>query len=160
MGCAETGAGHTQLHGTTESAVAAAQQRLAATLQEHSDRLIAQLHESVSAESARHSEELRAAAARAAAEVEQRLQQARDAAQSGTSDLQATIERANAAMADLDQFLPRVASLQQQALGEFQTQLSDTLSHHHEELQRRSEALYEDLSTRINLAFGAAWHEP
>src|SRR5438309_7953768 len=154
------GGAQAQLQGATDVAVAAAQERLATALQEHSDRLIAQLHESVSAESARHSDELREAAARAAAEVEQRLQQARDAAQSGTSDLQATIERANAAMADLDQFLPRVASLQQQALGEFQTQLSDTLSHHHEELQRRSEALYEDLSTRINLAFGAAWHEP
>src|SRR2546430_514305 len=153
------GGAQAQLQGTTESAVTAAQERLAATLQEHSDRLIAQLHESMSAESARHSEELRAAAARAAAEVEQRLQQARDAAQSGTSDLQATIERANAAMADLDQFLPRVASLQQQALGEFQTQLSDTLSHHHEELQRRSEALHEELSTRINLSFGAASHD-
>src|SRR5256885_7555937 len=33
------------------------------------------------------------------------------------------------------------------------------LSHHHEELQRRSEALYEDLSTRINLSFGAASHD-
>jgi len=153
------GGAQAQLQGTTESAVAAAQERLATTLQEHSDRLIAQLHESVSAESARHSEELREALWRTAAEVEQRLQQVRDAAQSGTGDLQATIERANAAMQDLDQFLPRVASLQQQALGEFQTQLSDTLSHHHEELQRRSDSLYEELSTRINLSFGAASHD-
>jgi len=148
-----------QLQGTTETAVAAAQERLAATLQEHSDRLIAQLHESVSAESARHSEELREAAARTAAEVEQRLQHVRDAAQSETGNLQAVVERANAAIQDLDQFLPRVANLQQQAFGEFQSQLNDALSHHHDELQRRSESLHEDLTSRMNLSFAAAAHD-
>jgi hypothetical protein len=153
------GGAQAQLQGTTDAAVIAAQTRLAATLQEHSDRLIAQLHESVSAESARHSEELREAAARAAAEVEQRLKQVRDAAHSETGNLQATIERANAAMQDIDQFLPRVESLQQQALGEFQSRLNETISLHNNELQRRSESLHEDLSARMNLSFAAAAHD-
>jgi hypothetical protein len=153
------GGAQAQLQGTTDAAVIAAQTRLAATLQEHSDRLIAQLHESVRAESARHSEELREAAARAAAEVEQRLQQVRDAAHSETGNLQATIERANAAMQDIDQFLPRVESLQQQALGEFQSRLNETISLHNNELQRRSESLHEDLSARMNLSFAAAAHD-
>ena len=148
-----------QLQGSAEVAVTAAQERLAATLQEHSDRLIAQLRENVSAESTRHSEELRQAAARTAAEVEQRLQQVREAAQSETGNLHGAIERANAAIQDLDQFLPRVASLQQQALAEFQSQLNDALSLHHNELQRRSDSLHEELSTRINLSFAAAAHD-
>ena len=148
-----------QLQGSAEVAVTAAQERLAATLQEHSDRLIAQLRENVSAESTRHSEELRQAAARTAAEVEQRLQQVREAAQSETGNLHGAIERANAAIQDLDQFLPRVASLQQQALAEFQSQLNDALSLHHNELQRQSDSLHEELSTRINLSFAAAAHD-
>jgi len=37
-----------------------------------------------------------------------------------------------------------VASLQQQALNEFQNQLDDVLSLHRNELHRRSESLYEE----------------
>jgi len=44
----------------------------------------------------------------------------------------------------LTSFAPR-SQLAAASAGEFQTQLSDTLSHHHEELQRRSDSLYEDL---------------
>jgi hypothetical protein len=153
------GAAQAKLEGTADATVSAAQERLATALEEHSGRLIAQLRESVSAEAARHSEELREAAARAAAEAEERLQQASEAAQSEAGNLHRTIDRANAALADAEQFLPRVAGLQQQALGEFQSQLNEALSLHRNELQRQSESLEEDLTTRMNLSFATAAHD-
>jgi len=150
------GGAQARLQGTADDVVNSAQERIAANLQEHSNRLLAQVHENLASEAARHVTGFQEAAARASGEVEQRLQQLREAAQGEAGQLDAAIGRANTTIENLDQFLPRVASLQQQALNEFQNQLDDVLSLHRNELHRRSESLYEELSTRMNLSFAAA----
>src|SRR5262249_25303325 len=148
-----------QLKDTTDAAVSSAQERIAATLQEHSGNVLSGLRQNLEGEAARHAATLQETAARTVAEIEQRLQQFRETAHGKTGELEGAVQRANQAINELDQFLPRVASLQQQALNEFQTQLDDVLTLHRNELHRRSEALYEDLSTRMNLSFAAAGHD-
>src|SRR5262249_54850948 len=144
-----------QLKDTTDAAVNSAQERIAATLEEHSGNVLSGLLQNLEGEAARHAATLEETAARTVAEIEQ----LREAAQGETGQLDGAVQRANQAINELDQFLPRVASLQQQALNEFQTQLDDVLTLHRNELHRRSEALYEDLSTRMNLSFAAAGHD-
>lgn len=146
----------THLQGTAEATVAAAQERIAASLQEHSNRLLAQLHENLQSEATRHAGGIQEAASRAAVEIEGRLNQLKEMTQGQTEQLESAIARANGAIEQLDQFLPRVASLQQRALNEFQSQLDDVLSLHRNELHRRSESLYEELNTRLNLSFSSA----
>lgn len=148
-----------QLQGSADATVLAMQERIAGSLQEHSNRVLAQLHENLESESVRHAGGIQEAAARAAVEIEQRVLQLREATQVDAGQLEAAIGRANATIEQLDQFLPRVASLQQQALNEFQSQLDDVLTLHRNELHRRSESLYEDLSARVNLSFAAAGHD-
>jgi hypothetical protein len=153
------GGAQAHLQSTADAAVVSAQERIAASLQEHSNRVLAQLHENLESEAARHAGGIQEAAARAAAEVEQKLWQLREAAQGETGQLDTAIAHADATIEQLDQFLPRVASLQQQALNEFQSQLDDVLTLHRNELHRRSESLYEELSTRVNLSFATAGHD-
>jgi hypothetical protein len=153
------GGAQAHLQGTADAAVAAAQERIASRLQEHSNRLLAQLHENLESEATRHAGGIQEAAGRAAAEIESRLNQLRETTQGQAGQLESAIARANETIEQLDQFLPRVASLQQQALNEFQSQLDDVLTLHRNELHRRSESLYEELSTRVNLSFAAAGQE-
>ncbi|HWZ96511.1 MAG TPA: hypothetical protein VN025_01995 [Candidatus Dormibacteraeota bacterium] len=150
------GGAQTHLQGAADAAAATAQERISASLQEHSNRLVAQLHENLESEAARHSGGIQETAAKASAELEQRLQQLREAAQGQNGQLESAIGLASGTIEQLDQFLPRVASLQQQALNEFQSQLDDVLTLHRNELHRRSESLYEELSTRVNLSFTSA----
>jgi hypothetical protein len=152
----QIGGAQAHLQGTADAAVALAQERIAVSLQEHSNRLLAQLHENLENEAARHAGGIQEAAARATTEVDQRVQQLRDASQGETGQLESAIARANGTIEQLDQFLPRVSSLQQQALNEFQSQLDDVLTLHRNELHRRSESLYEELNTRLNLSFASA----
>ena len=148
-----------QLKETTDAAVISAQERIVATLQEHSGNVLSELRQNLEGEGARQAATLQETAARTVAEIEQRLQQLREAAHGETVEMEGAVQRANQAINELDQFLPRVASLQQQALNEFQAQLDDVLTLHRNELHRRSEALYEDLNTRMNLSFAAAGHD-
>ena len=148
-----------QLQGASDAAVAAAHERLSSSLDEHSSRIVSAVNEGIKAAAEQRTTELQAAALQASAELEQRAAQIRASAKAEIESLTAAIERASGISKDLDQFLPRVESLQQQALQEFETQLEGALSAHRTELQKRSEALYEDLSTRLNLSFGAAAHD-
>jgi hypothetical protein len=152
----QIGGAQSHLQGTADAAVALAQERIAVSLQEHSNRLLAQLHENLENEASRHAGGIQEAAARAKADVDQRVQQLRDTSQGEAGQLESAIARANGTIEQLDQFLPRVASLQQQALNEFQSQLDDVLTLHRNELHRRSESLYEELNTRLNLSFASA----
>ena len=149
----------TQLQGATIAAVAAAQERLASSLEQHSSRILSAVNEGIKTAAEQHAAEIKSAAAQTNADLEQRAQQIRDTAKGEMDSLSAAIERASGISSDLDQFLPRVESLQQQALQEFQAQLDDVLTLHRNELHRRSEALYQDLNTRLNLSFGAAAHD-
>ncbi|HYK38815.1 MAG TPA: hypothetical protein VEU98_02255, partial [Candidatus Eremiobacteraceae bacterium] len=104
------GGAEAHLQGSADAAVTSAHERIAASLQEHSNRLLAQLHENLEKEAARHAGGIQEAAARTGAEIEQRVQQLRDASHGEAGNLESAIARANSTIEQLDQFLPRVSS--------------------------------------------------
>ena len=56
----------------------------------------------------------------------------------------------------LEQYAARIETVQQQAIGGFQSQLDDVLSLHRNELHRQSENLFEEIHARIRSSFEAA----
>ncbi len=111
-----------------------AQQQAAAALQEQANRL---------------REELKQEAASQASSVAGSLG-------GKTKELEETLTRANQATERLQQFAGRIETVQQQAIGGFQSQLDDVLSLHRNELHRQSDALFEEIHTRIRSSFEAA----
>src|SRR5271166_3942063 len=73
-----------------------------------------------------------------------------------TKELEETLARANQATERLEQFAGRIETVQQQAIGGFQSQLDDVLSLHRNELHRQSDALFEEIHARIRSSFAAA----
>jgi hypothetical protein len=73
-----------------------------------------------------------------------------------TRQLEETLERANQATERLEQFASRIETVQQQAIGGFQSQLDDVLSLHRNELHRQSDKLFEEIHARIRDSFEAA----
>ena len=150
------GAAQSRIQSAADLAAVSAQERAAASLQELSNGLLGQLKDQLQGEAARHAGGVQEAAAKSSAELEQRLQQVRESLHGESSQLDTAVSRANAMIEQLDQFLPRIASLQQQALNEFQSQLGDALTLHRNELHRRSDSLYEEISSRVNNSFATA----
>ncbi len=70
--------------------------------------------------------------------------------------LEETLGRAKEATERLEQIAPRIETVQQQALGGFQSQLDDVLTLHRNELHRRSENLFEEIHSRIRSSFETA----
>jgi hypothetical protein len=117
-----------------EQGVSAAQERAAEKLNQHAKGLKKEAEE----ESAKQSEAAREALEAEAKRLEERLAQAREAT-----------ER-------LEQLPARIETVQQQAVGGFQSQLDDVLSLHRNELHRRSETLFEEIHSRIQSSFESA----
>jgi hypothetical protein len=88
--------------------------------------------------------------------VEQRLTGLRDSLQESAERLEFGLARANEATTTLDNFSNRLGVLHEQALVGFHTQLDDVLSLHRNELHRRSESLFEDVTSRLRTAFEEA----
>ena len=101
----------------------------------------------------------RDAAAIASAEREVYLSALRDAAHSEAANVEATLARAGEALAKLEQFPERLEAAQQNALGSFQSQLDDVLTLHRNELHRRSDSLFEEISARIHAKFDESTHQ-
>ena len=89
-------------------------------------------------------------------DVEQRLTGLRDSLQESAERLEFGLARANEATTALDNFSNRLGVLHEQALVGFHTQLDDVLSLHRNELHRRSESLFEDVTARVRTAFEEA----
>jgi hypothetical protein len=89
-------------------------------------------------------------------DVEQRLTGLRDSLQESAERLEFGLARANEATTTLDNFSNRLGVLHEQALVGFHTQLDDVLSLHRNELHRRSESLFEDVTSRLRTAFEEA----
>jgi hypothetical protein len=70
--------------------------------------------------------------------------------------LEETLAMAREATERLEQLPARIETVQQQAVGGFQSQLDDVLSLHRNELHRRSETLFEEIHSRIRSSFEAA----
>jgi hypothetical protein len=99
---------------------------------------------------------LHAAQSRVVGDVEQRLTGLRDSLQESAERLEFGLARANESATTLENFSNRLGVLHEQALVGFHTQLDDVLSLHRNELHRRSESLFEDVTSRLRSAFEEA----
>ena len=99
---------------------------------------------------------LQTAQNRVVGDVEQRLTGLRNSLQESAERLEFTLARANESATTLDNFPHRLGVLHEQALVGFHGQLDDVLSLHRNELHRRSESLFEDITSRLRTAFDEA----
>src|SRR5881296_3124884 len=145
-------AAQARLRGSIESALAEAQDRAAGGLNEHLRGLISQLQE----EMAGHVNAVRESAAGAVADSEQRMAAIRDALQEHSQRLESVLARASETSGQLEEQFAQLEKTQQQALAAFQTQIETVLSPHREEVQRRSEAMFEEINAKIHTTFEEA----
>lgn len=132
-----------------DNALAEAQSRAANSINEHANTLLGSFQ--------RESELLiagfREAANAASTEDKRRLAELQDSATVQTERLEIALARADEASARLDNFAERLSAAQHQALGNFQSQIDDVLTLHRNELHRRSDSLFEEISSRIHGRF-------
>jgi hypothetical protein len=132
-----------------DNAIVAAQVQAAESLNDHANAVLEQFQ----TEAERLQASFRDAAAVSSSESDLRLGALREAANSEAERLEATLGRASETLAKLENFTERIATVQEHALAGFQSQLDDVLSLHRNELHRRSESLFEDISARIHATF-------
>jgi hypothetical protein len=132
-----------------DNAIATAQLQAAESLNEHANGVLVQFQ----MEADQLHAGLRDTAAVVSAESELRFTALRDAANSESERMEETLSRASNALAKLDAFPARIESAQQHALTSFQSQLDDVLTLHRNELHRRSDSLFEEISARIHTNF-------
>ena len=132
-----------------DNAIVAAQIQAAESLNEHANAALEQFQ----LEAERLQSSLRDAAAIAASEADLRFGVLRDAANAEADRVEESLGRAREVVARLDGFTARIETAQQNALLGFQSQLDDVLSLHRNELHRRSESLFEEISARIHAQF-------
>jgi hypothetical protein len=100
-----------------------------------------------------HAHELRK---EAADESEKQGRAFQESLEAQAKRLEETLATAREATERLEQLPARIETVQQQAVGGFQSQLDDVLSLHRNELHRRSETLFEEIHARIRNSFEAA----
>ena len=132
-----------------ESTLAEAQDRAAGGLNEHARGWLDQLQDEI----ARHAAAARESAADAALEAEQRLTALRDSLQEQTQRLESVLAVAAETSHRLEQHSVQLDNAQQQSLAGLQSQLENVLSSHREEMQRRSEAIQEEINAKIRATF-------
>jgi len=132
-----------------DNAFSGAQERAAGALNERANGLRSELQQ----EAERHAETVRNAATHARNESEQHAGGLRDALNAHTAQVEATLARANEASSRLENFSARLETVQQHALNGFQSQVDDVLNLHRNELHRRSESIFEEITARIRGAF-------
>src|SRR6266851_279697 len=157
---------HAQLAGELEAAqsrwreaiehtLAETQDRAAGGLNEHAREWMAQLQD----EMARHATAARESAANAALEAEQRMIALRDSLQEQTQRLESVLALAAETNQQLEQHSAQLENVQQQALAGFQSQLENVLNPQREEMQRRSEAILEEIDAKTRATFEEAGRE-
>jgi hypothetical protein len=139
-------------HSTIESTLPQAQNRAVGDLEERGHELFTRLQ----SEAASHALTLKEQAAGASTELESRLLGLRESLQESSERLEFALARATESSATLEHFSSRLGVLHEQALVGFHTQLDDVLSLHRNELHRRSESLFDEIASRIKLAFDDA----
>jgi hypothetical protein len=135
-----------------ENTLAESQDRAAGGLNEHAHGLMTQLQD----EMARHAAAARESATSAATEAEQRMAALRDTLEEQTQRLESALARAGETSQRLELHSAQLENVQQQALAAFQGQLENALSPHREEIQRRSEAVLEEINAKIRATFEEA----
>jgi len=148
----ELEAAQTRWRTAIESTLAEVQDRAAGGLNVHARGWMDQLQDEIS----RHAAAARESAANAALETEQRIAALRDALQEQTQRLESVLAVAGETSQRLEQHSAQLENVQQQALAGFQAQIENQLSPHREEIQRRSEALIEEINSKIRATFEEA----
>lgn len=132
-----------------DNAIVAAQTQAADSLNAHANAVLAQFELEVE----RLEAGFRDVANTASSERDLHLSTMRDAARSEAERIETTLARASEALARLEQFPERIEAAQHRALAGFQSQLDDVLTLHRNELHRRSDSLFEEISARIRSTF-------
>src|SRR5712675_899117 len=132
-----------------DNAIVAAQVQAAEAVNDHANGVLQQFQ----MEAEQVLSGFRDAASVASTERDLHLSALRDVVRSETHQIETTLARANEALAKLEHFPERIEAAQHHALTGFQTQLDDVLTLHRNELHRRSESLFEDISSRIHAQF-------
>ena len=132
-----------------DNAIAAAQVQAGDSLNNHANAVLQQFQQ----EAERLQAGFRESAALVASESDLRLDALKDLTQAHAGRIEATLVRASEVLGRLEVFPERVEATQQHALAGFQSQLDDVLSLHRNELHRRSESLFEEISARIHAKF-------
>lgn len=135
-----------------ESTLAETQDRAAAGLNQQARTWMAQLQD----EMVRHATVARESAANAGLETEQRMTALRDSLQEQTQRLESVLAHAAETSQRLEQHSSQLESVRQHALAGFQAQIENHLTPHCEELQRRSEAITDELNAKIRATFEEA----
>jgi hypothetical protein len=148
----ELEAAQTRWQAAIESTLAEAQDRAAGGLNEHARGWMDQLQDEI----ARHAKAARESATNAALEAEQRLTALRDSLQEQTQRLESVLAVAAETGQRLEQHSAQLENAHRQALSGFQANLENVLNPHREELHRRSEAIAEDLNSKIRATFDEA----
>jgi hypothetical protein len=132
-----------------DNSFAAAHERAAGVLTERANGLLADLQQ----ESKRQADTVHQASAHARNESEQHASGLRDAMNAQTAQVEATLARANEVSNRWEHFSARLETVRQHALSGFQSQVDDVLNLHRNELHRRSESIFEEITGRIPGAF-------
>jgi ribosome recycling factor len=136
-------------NGTIETTLPEAQNRAIGEVETRARELFSRLQD----EAANHGTTLRDQAAEAMAELERRLLGLRESLQETEERLEFALARAGESTTTLEHFSTRLGVLHEQALVGFHEQLDDVLSLHRNELHRRSEAVFDDITMRIKMMF-------
>jgi hypothetical protein len=145
----EVDAAQSRVQIAVDNAIVAAQVQAAESINDHANGVLQQFQ--LEAEQLQAS--FREAATVASSERDLHLSALRDVVRSEAHQIEATLARANEALAKLEHFPERIEAAQQNALTGFQSQLDDVLTLHRNELHRRSESLFEEISSRIHAQF-------
>jgi len=132
-----------------DNAIVAAQVQAADSVNAHANTVLQQFQQ----EAERLQVGFHESAALVASESDLRLAALKDVTQAHAGRIEASLVRASEVLGRLEHFPERVETTQQHALAGFQSQLDDILSLHRNELHRRSESLFDELSARIHATF-------
>ena len=132
-----------------DNAISGAQVQAADSLNDHANSVLAQFQQ----EAERLQASFRDAANVASSERDLQLSTLRDAAHSEAERIEAILARAREALAKLEQFPERMEAAEHHAIADFRSQLDDVLTLHRNELHRRSDSLFEEISARIHSTF-------
>ena len=141
----ELEAAQTRWQIAVDNAFAGGQERAATVLNERANGLRSELH----AEAERHAEAVRQAGVTVRSESEHHAGALRDSLNAQAAQMEGALARARDTAERLESFSARLETVQQQALGVFQSQVDDVLSLHRNELHRRSESIFEEIAARI-----------
>lgn len=151
----ELEAAQTRWQAALDNSFAAAHERAAGVLEERANGLRVELQQ----EADRRADTVRQVAASTRNESEQHAGGLRDALNEQAAQMEARLARANEASDRLENFSARLETVQQHALSGFQSQVDDLLNLHRNELHRRSESIFEEITGRIRGTFEQASDE-